>query len=261
MTKAKERYLDLYPNIDVKKFRTKLRYDADTGRLWREYRADEWRIIKRQEHRVPGYTFVFDKITVTVHDAVWFLHYGKWPTERIVAVDGDLKNTKIDNLVLESTTKEYLGNFYVSRDGTKFKVEVRHDPYFRRINRFSNKYAAESWGKSQLLLYNKYAYATEASATYTSESKELPIQDVWFHKQHQLYEVRVRFNGQRKHYTYCKNLEDALEAHAKAQAEVNEIWGESTADFTMPLYPASYTHKKPKNKKTVEAVEEKISDE
>lgn len=243
--RTKERYSDLYPNIDVKKFRAKLRHDPDTGRLWREYKPGEWRIIKREQHRVPGYIFHFDTYPVQAHDAVWLLHHGKWPKERIVARDGDLKNTRIDNLVLESEIKDHLGHYYVIPDGNgRFQVVVYHDPYFRRKNVFRTHIGADAWGRSQLLLYNQYAYATTASATRDSNYKELPVRDVWVDAAKGVYVVKVRFNEQRKHYGYYKNLEDALEAKIIGQAEVNEIWGEDSENFVMPYYPAPEKKKK-----------------
>jgi hypothetical protein len=226
MTVAKDKYSDLYPNIDKKLFRETMRYEPETGRLWRQYKKGEWKVIKRKQHGVPGYIFIFRSVYVTAHDAVWFLHNKEWPKEKLVAVDGDLCNTEITNLMPQSETKKQIGNYSITPAGFgRFHVRVYDHPHFVRSTSLNSKRACEKWAKQQLNLYNRYAYPTKAAAEFTSESKELPVKGVWFHNEHKLYEIRINVQGTWKHYAYCKNVEDALETQKVGQAESDEIWG------------------------------------
>jgi hypothetical protein len=68
---------------------------------------------------------------------------------------------------------------------------------------------------------------TEASAdTGLDEIKETPVLGVYYHKPRNLYMVKVRLNGTFNHYSYEKNIEDAIEAQLRGQKEVDEIWQE-----------------------------------
>jgi hypothetical protein len=178
----------------------------------------------------PGrYVCRFKGVLLEVPHIAWLLCYGDWPKEPIAALSGDLYDTHKENMVAESTTKERLGNYLIApyRDDM-WQVKVWHHPYFYRGSSFKNKYIAEKWAEKQLKLYNLYASYTEASALNTSEDdiKETPIIGVYFHKPRNLYMVKVKVNGKFSHYSYEKNIEDAIDAQKRGQKEVDEIWQE-----------------------------------
>lgn len=223
----KERYKNFYPQIDKKFVRENFKCDADTGRIYRYYGRGGWKIVKRIDHMYPGkYLVKIKGLNVAAHDISWFLHKGDWPKEKIVALDGNLQNTRIDNLVIESSTTDRLGNYLVRALGNGYwECKVWHHPYFYRGSSFKTEEKAKAWGEQQLLLYNQYAFPTEAAAESTSEERETPAKGIYDFKPRKLYTVKVRLNDEWRHFSYEKNIEDALEAQALGQQEVDEIWG------------------------------------
>jgi hypothetical protein len=223
-----DKYFDLYPGLDKKYVKQIFKYDEDTGRIYRLYR-DTWKVTKRVNMHYAGrYVCHVKKVLVEIPHIAWLLLHGDWPKEPIVAVDGDLYNTHRDNLVLLSSVKKELGNYLIKpyTAGT-FQVKVWHHPYFYRGSTFKHHLTAEKWAKEQLRLYNLYANVTEASAdTGLDEIKETPVLGVYYHKPRNLYMVKVRLNGTFNHYSYEKNIEDAIEAQLRGQKEVDEIWQE-----------------------------------
>lgn len=225
-SRSKDQYLNLYPKVNKAEVKKTFKYDEDTGRVYR-FRK-EWKICARMAMgHSDRYMCVINYTVVQIPDIAWLLCKGDWPKEPLAALDGNMKNTRIDNLVLESSTLKQYGNMLVKPKSGRFgewEVKVWHHPYFYRGNVFKSPTQARKWGEAQLKLYNKYAFFTEAGAQETSEEKETPITGVYDHKPRNLYMVKVRLNGSFKHYSYEKNIEDAIEAQLRGQAEIEEIW-------------------------------------
>jgi hypothetical protein len=224
-----DQYLNLYPKVDKKLLKQKFKYDEDTGRVYRLFR-DSWRVTKRVNmHYNSRYVCQFQKELMEVQNIAWLLIYGDWPKEPIAAVDGNLMNTHKDNLVLKSSLQPQLGNYLIKpyTDGV-YQVKVWHHPYFYRGSSFKKKLSAEKWARDQLKQYNLYASATQAAAETNSKDdvKETPVLGVYYHKPRNLYMVKVRLKDKFTHYSYEKNIEDAIEAQLRGQKEVDEIWQE-----------------------------------
>lgn len=223
------RYADTYHKINVKDLLSQLRYDEVSGRLYRRYGKENWRILKRKEHSIPGYVFMYKGFSIAVHDAVWLIHKKEWPKDKLIAMDGDLCNTRIDNLMYQSDAVTEHGKYslsFIDPVNMVWEVCVWHHPFFAKRNQFRNKLGAEAWAKAELRMYNRYAVPNELMAETTSESnKKIPIPGIYNFPERELYEVKVRrADGQWRYHCYTKTIEDAIESQRIGQAEIDEVW-------------------------------------
>ena len=227
--RVKSKYNDLYPNVDPERVKKTFKVDDETGTLLRYYGKAGWKTLKRKLFQNKEMVAAQMNLhNVLAQDIAWLLYYDEWPKEPIIAIDGNYKNIRKENLKAESEMVEQLGNFLirtVPNEPRVWEVKVWHHPYFYRGNRFKSKQKAEKWAADQLRIYNEYAVNTEAMTTDIEEMIETPAIGVYIHKPRNCYMVKVRLNGKFVHYSYEHNIEDAIEAQQRGQSEVQEVWG------------------------------------
>jgi len=220
-------FSNMYPDVDIRILKTKFRYEEETGKIYRYHGAGGWKVVKRSDFPDKD-TLVtcFNRTNIQGHHLAWLLMYGHWPKEPIEAIDGNLKNLSRDNLVYASSLNtKRLGNYLVRKEGKYWGVKIWHYPHLYKGTRKKHKKDAVNWAETQLNHYNLHAYITKASAQNNSEERETNHKGVYEFKLKNLYVVRVYVNGKYEHYSYEKNIEDAVESQIRGQAEIDEIWG------------------------------------
>lgn len=105
-----------------------LRYDADTGVLYRKPIPETNRLDRMRNTRFADKPITYQNSTGHIqlqinghtylaHRVIWLLVYGAWPTKDIDHVDGDRINNRLANL-REATASQNACNIKVRSDNT-----------------------------------------------------------------------------------------------------------------------------------------------
>jgi hypothetical protein len=111
------------PELSYDEVSEAIAYDPEVGRFY--WKVDASKNVKKgsvagtlknSRHRSTGqiksYLYIRYKDREMVGSRVaWLLHYGEWPTQSIMFIDGDSTNLKINNLRLSHATEK------ISKDG------------------------------------------------------------------------------------------------------------------------------------------------
>lgn len=83
-------------------FEAMLRYEPDTGTLiWNQMTPDDhnrWAIVATRRNKYGRGMVRFDGFSVSSNHLVWFLHHRRWPEGRLIHLDDDVTNDRIENL-------------------------------------------------------------------------------------------------------------------------------------------------------------------
>ena len=95
-----------------------------------------------------------------LHRLVWEMHHGKIPsTHNVCPIDGDFKNTRIENLILRSRGKN--------------RVESRHNLKGAHYHLPTNRWRARIVYKGQYQYIGTFETEQEAHEAYIAKRKEL----------------------------------------------------------------------------------------